>query len=129
MNQSLKTCKLLKYFNQKNLFLIILLSALFKIYSITSKNEVYLFGQCFSTNSLLYCLLLATKPPFKWEDATSLDGSSWGYRRDMKIEDVQPIDSLIKLLIRTVRLAVIIHTEFVLHLFYMTLHTIYALPN
>ena len=48
-------------------------------------------------------LFAATKPPFKWEDATTVE-DSWGFRRDMQLSDVKSPSDLIHLLIRTVRL-------------------------
>ena len=44
----------------------------------------------------------ATKPPFKWEDATTVE-NSWGFRRDMQLLEVKSPSYVIHLLIRTVR--------------------------
>ncbi|XP_053625758.1 tissue alpha-L-fucosidase-like [Plodia interpunctella] len=38
----------------------------------------------------------------KWENAFSMDKKSWGYRRDMKLEDVMTIQQLIKEVVSTV---------------------------
>ena len=39
----------------------------------------------------------------KWEDATSIDKHSWGYRRNADIEDFQSTYELITLLVQAVR--------------------------
>lgn len=48
-------------------------------------------------------VVLATKPPFKWEDATILDKGGWAYRRGIKSSDVKTAEEVIELLIKTVR--------------------------
>ena len=40
----------------------------------------------------------------KWEDATSIDKHSWGYRRNVDIEDFQSTYELVTLLVQAVRL-------------------------
>ena len=40
--------------------------------------------------------------PHKWENAMTVDGVSWGYRRDMKIEDVLLPEELIAKIVTTV---------------------------
>lgn len=42
-------------------------------------------------------------PKFKWEDAMSVDKYSWGYRRTATIGDLNTVDDLISLLVKTVR--------------------------
>lgn len=40
--------------------------------------------------------------PHKWENAFSLDKNSWGYRRDMKYEDVLSFAELLETVVSTV---------------------------
>ena len=40
---------------------------------------------------------------FKWENAMTIDKSSWGFRRQMALDDVLSVHDLITLLAETVR--------------------------
>ncbi|KAL5017980.1 hypothetical protein ScPMuIL_003702 [Solemya velum] len=40
--------------------------------------------------------------PHKWENAMSIDKSSWGYRRDLKLDDLNTIEELLQLLAETI---------------------------
>ena len=51
----------------------------------------------------MYVVVVVTKPPFKWEDATTLDTGGWAYRRGIKSSDVKTAEEVIELLIKTVR--------------------------
>jgi len=39
----------------------------------------------------------------KWENCMTLDKQSWGFRRDMRLIDVHPIEYVISSLVETVR--------------------------
>lgn len=41
--------------------------------------------------------------PRKWENCMTLDGS-WGYRRDLRVDQVKSIESIIASIVETVRL-------------------------
>jgi alpha-L-fucosidase len=43
-------------------------------------------------------------PKHKWENAFTLDLYSWGYRRNMKLQDVMDMDTLIATIVKTVSL-------------------------
>ena len=44
-------------------------------------------------------------PPFKWENAMTIDAKSWGFRADASLSDYLTIEDLIETLVSTVRYA------------------------
>ena len=41
--------------------------------------------------------------PHKWENCLTLDRSSWGYRRNMRVSDVLTMDELTTIFAQTIR--------------------------
>lgn len=41
--------------------------------------------------------------PHKWENCMTIDRKSWGYRREMTVDDVLSIDELLATLAETIR--------------------------
>ena len=55
---------------------------------------------CYSSS---LCVAIGTLQAHKWENAMTIDRSSWGYRREATITDYLSIQELISELVSTVR--------------------------
>lgn len=64
----------------------------------------------------IYLLIVGKLQNHKWENAFTIDSKSWGYRRNMALNEILSVDQLLKEVVSTVSCGGNIYFKFIAHL-------------